>query len=47
MPREALPGAGLTCGAEAVHAQVADGEAHDGGLVQVCADAAREGKRVS
>lgn len=38
---------GLTCGTEAVHAQVADGEAHDGRLVQMRADAAREGQRVS
>jgi hypothetical protein len=43
------PGAGrsgLTCCAEAVHAQVADCEAHDGGLVQVRADAARKGQSV-
>lgn len=46
LPRWEFPGAGLTCGAEAVHAQVADGEAHDGGLVQVGADPAREGQRV-
>ena len=46
LPRWEFPGAGLTCCAEAVHAQVADGEAHDGGLVQVGADPAREGQRV-
>lgn len=45
-PRRGIPAAGLTCGAEAVHAQVADGEAHDGGFVQVGADPAREGQRV-
>lgn len=45
-PRREFPRPGLTCGAEAVHAQVADGEAHDGGLVQVGADAACEGQRV-
>ena len=41
-----FPGVGLTCGAELVHAQVADGEAHDGGLVQVGAHPAREGQSV-
>ena len=45
-PRCEFPGAGLTCCAEAVHSQVADGEAHDGGFVQVRADPAREGQCV-
>lgn len=45
-PRWEFPGTGLTCRAEAVHAQVADGQAHDGGLVQVGADPASEGQRV-
>lgn len=48
-PRQAAVGGGasrLTCSAEAVHAQVADCEAHDGGLVQVRADAARKGQSV-
>lgn len=45
-PRWEFPETGLTCGAEAVHAEVADGQAHDGGLVQVGADPASEGQRV-